>query len=442
MTINSLPIQLNKRLLLRFAIGSDAEALGKFNQWIHEGKQPDDKRLADWTVDLLSGKYPGFSNNDCTVVEDIEIGKIVSTMLLLPQTWTFAGIPIQVSRPELVGTDPDYRKMGLVRKQFEVLHAISDQRGDLIQGITGIPYYYRQFGYEMAVDLDGYHKAYAPQQIPVLNEGETESVLFRPTTVQDLPFIQEWVEHANKNSLLSCYRDIDLWQYELNGKSFNNVGRINMITIALKSGEPIGILGMPHFLWGSTMAAVLYELSPTASWKTVTPAVLRYIWSTGQTTRAFPAKTCDSIALALNSSHPAYETAAQYLTEIQEPYAWYLRVPHLDTLITKIAPVLEIRLENTAFAGINQEIKISLYKSGITIQIENGKICTVENTIDPDWEKADARFPNLTFLQLLFGHRSCSELKYAYADCAFKKGITPLLDCLFPKQSSNLLAMS
>ena len=290
MTKISLPIQLNKKLLLRFATADDAEALGRFNQNIHEGEHPEDKRLAVWTADLLSGRYPGFSVKDCTVVEDIETGKIVSSMLLLPQTWTVAGIPIQVSRPELVGTAPEYRKMGLVRRQFEVLHAISDDRGDLIQGITGIPYYYRQFGYEMAVDLDGYHKAYAPQQIPVLNKGETESVQFRPTTVQDLPFIQVWVEHANKNSLLSCYRDIDLWQYELNGKSIENVGRLNMTTIALKSGEPIGILGMPHFLWGSTMAAVLFELSPAASWKSVTPAVLRYIWSTGQTTRRFSSK--------------------------------------------------------------------------------------------------------------------------------------------------------
>ena len=146
--------------------------------------------------------------------------------------------------------------------------------------------------------------------------------------------------------------------------------------------------------------------------------------------------------MALSSNHPAYEAAAPYLTEIREPYAWYLRVPHLDTLITKIAPVLETRLENTAFGGIDQEIKISFYTSGITIRIEQGKINTVENTANPDWEKADARFPNLTFLQILFGHRSCSELEYAYADCAFKKGIAPLLDCLFPKQSSNLLAMS
>ena len=40
-------------------------------------------------------------------------------------------------------------------------------RGELVQGITGIPYYYRQFGYEMALDLGGGRMCYAPQ-IPEL----------------------------------------------------------------------------------------------------------------------------------------------------------------------------------------------------------------------------------------------------------------------------------
>ena len=42
-----------------------------------------------------------------------------------------------------------------MRKQFDVIHAVSAQRGELMQGITGIPWYYRQFGYEMALDLEG-----------------------------------------------------------------------------------------------------------------------------------------------------------------------------------------------------------------------------------------------------------------------------------------------
>jgi hypothetical protein len=442
MTNNTLPVQINNKLLLRFAKVEDANALGAFNQRIHMDAQPEDKRLAAWTEDLLYGKYPGFNFTDCTIVEEIGTGKIVSSMLLLPQTWTYAGIPIQVSRPELVGTDPDYRKLGLVRKQFEILHDISDARGDLIQGITGIPFYYRQFGYEMAVDLDGHRKAYAPQQIPPLKKDESEPVKFRPTTANDLPLVREWVEQANKNSLLSCFRDVDLWQYELNGKSFDNVNRFNLITIVSKSGEPIGILGLPHFLWGSTMAAVIYELSPEFSWKMVTPSVLRYLWAVGQEMRAFPSKVCDSVALALKSDHPAYEVAGQQLTEIKQPYAWYLRVPYPDKFLTRIASVLEKRLENTAFAGVSQELKLSFYTSGLTIRFDQGKIVAIEDKMEPDWEKADALFPNLTFLQILFGHRSCSELKYAYPDCGFKPGIAPLLDCLFPKQTSNLMALS
>jgi predicted acetyltransferase len=76
-------------------------------------------------------------------------------MCLIPQTWTYAGVPFGVGRPEAVGTDPDYRRRGLIRMQFEVLHGKSAAMGHLVQGITGIPWYYRQFGYEYALDLDG-----------------------------------------------------------------------------------------------------------------------------------------------------------------------------------------------------------------------------------------------------------------------------------------------
>ena len=42
----------------------------------------------------------------------------------------------------------------LSRIQFEEVHKWSAERGETVQAITGIPFYYRQFGYEMALDLD------------------------------------------------------------------------------------------------------------------------------------------------------------------------------------------------------------------------------------------------------------------------------------------------
>ena len=76
-------------------------------------------------------------------------------MNLIPQTWTYEGIEFGVGRPELVGTAPEFRNRGLVRAQFDEVHKWSAERGHMVQVITGIPYYYRLFGYEMALDLAG-----------------------------------------------------------------------------------------------------------------------------------------------------------------------------------------------------------------------------------------------------------------------------------------------
>ena len=67
----------------------------------------------------------------------------------------YEGVEFDAGLPELVGTHPDYRRRGLVREQFEVLHRWSKERGHLMQAIAGIPYYYRRFGYEMAVYMGG-----------------------------------------------------------------------------------------------------------------------------------------------------------------------------------------------------------------------------------------------------------------------------------------------
>ena len=142
--------KLKDGLIIRHGTSTDGEALAKFNREIHGEDEWDGKGVAEWTLDLASGEAPTFAPGDFTIVEDPQTGAIVSSCCTISQTWTYAGIPFKVGRPELVGTLPDYRRRGLVRKQFEILHDWSAQRGELVQIITGIPYYYRQFGYTMA----------------------------------------------------------------------------------------------------------------------------------------------------------------------------------------------------------------------------------------------------------------------------------------------------
>src|SRR3989337_669140 len=65
---------------------------------------------------------PTLSPDDFTIVEETASGRIISSMNLIPQTWTYEGIEFGVGRPELVGTLPEFRNLGLVRMQFEEVH--------------------------------------------------------------------------------------------------------------------------------------------------------------------------------------------------------------------------------------------------------------------------------------------------------------------------------
>jgi len=143
---------LGDGLVLRRATREDTEALVTFNARIHGNleKEERDERVGAWTRDLMERPHPTFDVGDFTIVEDTRSAEIVSSLNLISQTWTYGGIPFGVGRPELVGTHPDYRNRGLVRAQFETIHQWSAERGEKIQAITGIPYYYRLFGYEMA----------------------------------------------------------------------------------------------------------------------------------------------------------------------------------------------------------------------------------------------------------------------------------------------------
>jgi len=116
MTAKKIIKDLGNGLVLRHANSADAEALVTFNARIHSEVGPDkpDEKVGAWVRDLMTKPHPTTGIDDFTIVEDTVSGKIVSSMNLIPQTWSYAGIEFGVGRPELVGTDPEYRKRGLV----------------------------------------------------------------------------------------------------------------------------------------------------------------------------------------------------------------------------------------------------------------------------------------------------------------------------------------
>jgi len=436
-------MNLGDGLILREATARDAETLSVFNAEIH--RQVDtgtpDSGVAALTRDLMSGKHPGMGPEDFLVVENTRDGEIVSSLCLVPQVWSYGGVKVKVGRPELVGTHPEYRGRGLVRTQFEIIHHRSAQRGQKIQAIAGIPYFYRQFGYEMALELDGGRVGYAGYA-PTLKEGDTEPYCLRPARKTDLPFLVQVYKQTIRRYLVTCIYDEASWQYELFGRSTESVNRSELRIIETLGGELVGFLAHPPHLWDTKLAITAYELMPGISWLAVTPSVIQYLQTTGETYAIRDGRgRFEALTFRLGTEHPVYQVMPKGLSIVQPPYAFYIRVPDLPDFLRHVAPVLERRLEASALIGHTGELKISFYRDGLRLAFEHGHLAEVKRWIPTGNDRGSAAFPGLTFLQMLFGYRTLQELTHAFPDCRVQTDEShAMLDILFPKQASNVWA--
>jgi hypothetical protein len=342
-----------------------------------------------------------------------------------------------------VGTHPDYRNRGLIRVQFDVIHGWSTERGEMLQAITGIPWFYRQFGYEMAITLGGRRMGYK-RQVPKLKDGEDEPYRIRPATEADLPFIAQLYEHGTSRYPVACVWDEALWRYELTGKNEKSNERSSLAVIETPSGEPVGFLAHAPRLRDGHVSVASYEIKPGVSWWAVTPPVVRYLWALGEEWAAQnPKKGMERFTFWLGAEHPVYQVFDERLPHTVGPYAWYVRVPDLPGFLQHVAPVLEQRLERSPMVGHSGEIRISFYRSGLRLAFESGRLVEVKPWRPTPEQEGDAGFGDLTFLQLLFGYRSMEELDYAFADCwASGNKARPLFDALFPKCHSNIWPVS
>jgi len=431
------PRDLGNGLVLRRSSKEDAEKLAEFNGRIHGDDEVDRYRVGVWTKDMLSGKHPTMQGDEFTIVEEKKTDKIVSSMNLIPQTWSYQGIPFQVGRPEAVGTDPEFRNRGLVRLQFECVHEWSKQRGDILQGITGIPYYYRLFGYEMAVELDASYIGYEPQ-VPKLPEGEEEKYQFRAASEKDIAFLQRLDDKSTKSMLLRCLRDENAWRYEISGRVADNCSRRQIMVIQDREGRQLGVIMHPFYLDHSYSTLIYFEIVDDASFADITPGVIRYIWNTGQRYAADSGKTMLGFNFALNGNHPAIKVASNNLPLKKRPYSWYIRVPDLLKFLRLVTPALENNLANSACNGYSGSLEICLFSKGIKLEFQNGKILEITESRYPDEKKMDVSFPGLTFLQILFGWRDIHELRYAFPDCTLKEAKLSIVESLFPKIPSRI----
>jgi hypothetical protein len=439
-------------LVLRRARRADTEAVADFNARVHhspggsfERREPH-RGIAAGTRDLMSGDHPTCDASDFIVIEDTATGSIVSSTCLIPQTFSYEGEEFDAGLPELVGTHPDYRRRGLVREQFEVLHRWSSERGHLMQAIAGIPYYYRRFGYEMAVYMGWGRRIYVkdlPSKPSSSHDGQGSPLSYnlRPATASDARFIADLDRRARGRYVLTSSRDERLWRYEVAGRDPESDESLEVRIIESAADEPAGFVCHTRDLRDGTLEVDGYELANGVSWLEVTPFVLSELAEIGHK-RASDEKKLASLTFSLGERHPLYDAIPEprlYSLDRNDHYAFYVRVPDLPEFLRHIRPVLERRLAASVAAGHTGEVKVSFYGGGLRLELERGRLSAVERWSPTVEDGGHAAFPDLTFLHLLFGHRSLEELDHAFAECSPGEGdARVLLGALFPRRPSAL----
>ena len=439
---------LGDGLVLRWSTGADADDIIYLASMVfRDGPDaPPNAPLAALLREVMSGLFPPTGAGDVAVVEDTRrrAHRLVCCTCLWRLTWDYEGIPFAVGRPEIVATDAEYRKRGLARAVFELVHARSKAEGHLAQGITGIPYFYRQFGYEYALDLDVRRLAYFAL-IPQAPEGTPEPINLREATTADIPLIQALYDQNRAHYAVSTNMPDRWWRYQVELQGHAGVeGASNIQIIADQQREPRGYVIMPATRGPHSLPVFDIAATRGVNWQEMMPPLLRALRAHAAQVAAPPnAGPVERIAFKMGVKHPAYEVLGKELAiEPEIPYAWYVRVPDLPRFLRHIAPALERRLASSPLAGYNGSLKLNFYRDGLQLTFEKGRLTSIAPWQAPLWgEEGAASFPPLLFLQLLFGRRSLEELQYAYPDVRVENAVELLVKTLFPASPSWVLPM-
>ncbi len=421
-------------------IQSDSDNLSQFYMDVfREEGDMDYEFIGGWTDDLITGNHPIVTADDIWVVIDPEHDdKIVSALLLIPQTWRYEDIELPVGRVELVATDKDYRQRGLVRQLMTVAHERSVSLGHIMQGITGIQHYYRRFGYAMTINL-GTGVQLPVSAIPKLKDDQKPKFTLRRATTEDIPNIQKWESYEQRDAGLSIIRD---WEYELNRRSRNTVITLQVFIIQMVDGDDVGFVSVHMDQIYKSLDVWHYIMGETSSYLDTFDDVMRGIKSQADTFYADLDDDKYPVRIRFDSGvSPAVYTIIRKLDNgiVRDLiYTWYIRVEDLPAFIKHIAPVLEHRLAGSGANRFTGELKVGFYKlNGITITFADGKITEVVASAMTQYE-GDAALPYDTFLNILFGHRTRREMAYVLPDIYSNRKAEILFESLFPKMRSMI----
>ncbi len=360
-------------------------------------------------------------------VEDENAGQVVSSLVLIPWQWCYEDVTLKSGEVGIVATLEAYRKRGLIRAQF-VRHRELLREGEYdLSHIQGIPYFYRQFGYEYAMPLEPGWRVEL-HNLPDTLPDSAPHYRFRLATLADLPLLMRMYDEAARGLNIRTVRDADIWRYLFEHSAATEMVGETWLVID-ETGQPVGYWRIAQHGFGKGL--IVSEASRLDHAAVV--AVLCQL-RTMAVERSKP-----DIRLNLPATSDLVRAGLCWGAHDLGTYAWQIHVVDVARLLRKLAPVLERRIAASPFAGLSQDVSIDLYREAFDLRFERGRLLTVNAVGFSD--KGDIHIPPLLFAPLALGYRSREELTRTYPDVRIWGQSQHLVDVLFPKLESFIFTI-
>jgi predicted acetyltransferase len=318
----------------------------------------------------------------------------------------------------LVGTLTEYRNRGLIGILNKLYEEIMEQKGYILSVIRGIPYYYRKFGYEFALNLDE-RILLNKNQIPLK---EIDDISIRKATKKDLNFIESIYNNQNEKFFITNRFNQNHFYHKFMNVDFDgNFSSTYIIEVKRKLNSFFSI-GLSYDRVGYSL--VVPEVNEECMIK-----IVQFVNRLN--------KEKDQIVFQVNSDTKFFQYIYSIGGKKSLGYGWQIRIPNIKKFLYATSPILERRIERSSYKGLTQDVVISDYKEIFTLIFKNGKIEDIKVIKEyPLQGSCDVQIPNSFLIKLLLSDRTLEEIKYILRDSILKPESEELIKILFPKKPS------
>ena len=406
---------LGDGLVLRTAVNAgDVERVAELSGIVHG------PGVASLTRRLFSN-HPSTSRQDLIFVEDELQGTVVSSLCLIPWTWHVDGVVIPAGEMGIVGTLAGYRRRGLVRAQVACFEQRLLERGCLLSHIQGIPFFYRQFGFEYVLPLEGGLRL----ETRCVPDVPGRHFSFREATPDDIPQLMRFYDRAAADLVIHAVRNESVWRYLLTHAQITEMTCQNLI-VQGPDGQDVGYVRLPKHHFGEELTiSEVSSLSFDSALAVLDRAKQLCARQGKPAIRLNLPAGCTLMRLA--RSLEAYDCGT---------YAWQIRIPDAVALLRALGSVFERRIAASPFAGLSRDVRLSLFRETIQMRFVGGELRHVAVADPADRETIE--IPPRAFASLVLGHQSREELHAAYPDVQVMPSWRLLVDSLFPQVSAFL----